>query len=489
MTLRSSLGWSFTEEFGKKVLHLAGSVIIARLLTPDEMGVFALAVAVHSVIGSVQHFGISQYLVREQTLSDDKIRSAFGVWLIVAWGLALSLLSVRGVVADLYETPGIASVLAVIALSFFLIPFGEPARALLMREMRFDLINHVMLTSAAIKLAATVGFAVLGWSYMALAWGMLLGTAVQSVLFLALRPRHVRLRPSLQHGRAICRFGGWLTGASIAGNVNVEGQKFVLGGLLNPAAVALYDRAVQVPSIFRMSLLMPIGRVLFPAFAEDIREGRRIGPKVETFVAINTVLVWPAFLTAALVAEPLIVFVFGENWRMAGHILPFLLVSQGMLAFLPQPETILVPHGKVARVFAVRTFAVVNGLSFGVAGAMHSLMMFAYLRPAATVLFLGVLTLAMFRLMDVPAARLLRHYASAAAVAVVSALPAFVIAQRHGPDMALSDLAIALFAAPPIWLGMLFVLRHPLAGEIAFLAGAARGRLSATLRRRRVPQE
>jgi len=489
VTLRTSLSWSFTEEIGKKVLHLGGSIVIARLLTPDEMGVFALAVAVHALIGAIKQFGISQYLIREPALDDDKIRSAFGVWLIVACGLATILLATRGVIADLYDTPGIAAVLAVIALSFFATPFGEPARALLQREMRFDLINHVMLTSAAIKLAATVGFALLGWSYMALAWGMLLGNLVQSALFLALRPRHLRMRPSLHHWRSICDFGGWVTGASIAGNITVEGQKFILGGFINPGAVALFDRAVQVPSMFRMSLLQPVGRVMFPALSQDIREGRRIGAKIETFVAAYTVLVWPAFLTVAFVAEPLIVFVFGENWRVAGQILPWLLLSHAILAALPQPETILVPHGRVKRVFAVRAFSVVNALSFAVAGASHSLEMFAHLRPVATSLFLIVLVVAMFRLMDVTPARLFKQYARAAATAAVSAVPAVIAAGRQGADMDFAHLAFALGAAPPIWLIALFALRHPLAGEVSRVLVVVAERLGLPRRLPRAPQD
>jgi O-antigen/teichoic acid export membrane protein len=464
--IRQSLAWSFLEEFGKKVLRLAGSVVIARLLTPSEVGVFALAMAAYALVGAIKQFGISSYLVREHTLTDDKLRSAFGVWLVVCSGLAVVAFACRGLVAEAYDTPGIAAVLSVIAVTFLLTPFGEPARALLMRDMRFDLLSHINLTSSVAQVSATIALAVAGWSYMALAWGMLFGTLVQSVLLLAMRPRHITMRPTLTRWREIAHFGGWLTGASVAGNVTSEGQKFVLGGFLGPAAVALFDRAVQVPSIFRMSLIMPVGRVLFPAFADDIRQGRRIGPKVEMLVAFNTILVWPAFAVAGVVAEPLIVFVFGAQWRIAGEILPYLLVAHAMLALLPQPEQILVPHGRVKRVFWVRAFAVVNGLGFAALGAVHSLPMVAYLRPVATVLFIAVLGVSLFRLMDVEVSRLARAYAKAATTAAVCATPAYAVARASVGDVPATHLLAGLAAAAPLWLLTVFALRHPIAREI-----------------------
>lgn len=482
MTIRTSLAWTFCEQFGQRVLQFAGSVAIARLLTPDEVGVFALAMAVNALISSLREFGIGSYLIREPELSDDKIRTAFGMWLLVAWALAVVVFAIRHWVAGLYDTPGMADVLLVLCLTFILLPFGQPAQSLLTREMRFDLLNHVGLATAAVRVGITVSLAALGWSYMALAWGMVLGTLLRSILLIALRPDHLRLRPGLRCWRQVVSFGGWLTGAQVAGTVTVEGQKFVLGGFLNPAAVALFERAVQLPSMARETLFAPVGRVLFPALSRDIREGRRIGGKIETLVAATTVIIWPAFLVLALLAEPLVVFVFGENWRVAGKILPYLLVSQGILALLPQPEQILMPYGRARRIFVLRAFTVVNGLTFTVIGAMHSLMMFAMLRPLATILTVTVFWLAVRRLMDVTPGRLLRQYARAAVVAGVAAAPAGVAVWLYGAEVPVAQMIYAAGLAPPLWLGAVLVVKHPLAEEFALAARYLRGHAAALLK-------
>ena len=91
-----------------------GSIVIARLLTPDEMGVFALAMAATILISSLRNFGVGSYLIREEQLTDDKVRTAFGIWITVSWTLGVVVLSVRHYIAGLYDAPGIADVLSAI---------------------------------------------------------------------------------------------------------------------------------------------------------------------------------------------------------------------------------------------------------------------------------------------------------------------------------------------------------------------------------------
>lgn len=441
--------------------------MVARLLTPHEMGIFGLSVAAYYLISSLRDFGVGSYLIQQATLNDEKIRSAFGVWIVVSWSLAFLVFALRNYIANFYHTAGIANVLALITVSLIVTPVGQPAQALLSREMRFDVLHHIALAATAVTVVTNIGLAVVGFSYMALAWGMVAGTVINSCLLILVRPTHLRMLPSLKHWRDVLGFGGWLTGVSLIDTIKVEGNRFILGAYINPAAVGLFDRAIQIPNQVRDSLFSPLWRVLFPAFSRDIRDGISISPSLEKLVAITSVVVWPAFLTIGVLAQPILVVLFGEKWRVAGEILPFFLFSQALLALLPPAYQILVPHGKVRRYFWLSTFGALNVLSFAVVGAMHSLRMFAMLNPVAVALYLVVACFSIRKFLGVSWRSFVRHYRNSCVVAVLSSSPALICYLLYGQNVPVLALAGVALISPVLWLLLLYAVKNPAIGEIS----------------------
>ena len=472
-TTRKSLAWSFSQQFGQYGLQFIGSVFIARLLTPDEVGIFALAMAANFFISSIRDFGVGTYLVREQHINEDKVRTAYGIWIIVSWTLGLILVLSRNWLADAYDSPGIAEVIVLLSVSFFLGPFGAPAQSMLMREMRFDILHHVTLTAAAVGTVTSVGLAFNGFSYMSLAWGMIAAAIFRLILLLWAYPNHLKLLPGLRYWRDVVNFGGFVTGASLVGTASNEGPKFILGALINPAGVALFERAVQIPTIVRQGIFGPLGRVLLPSFSRDIRNGDSIGTSVEKLVAVNTVIVWPAFVTVGLLAEPIIVMLFGENWRIAGQMLPYILISQGILALLPQPDQILLPHGEAKRLFFTRFTATSVNLAVTTLGAAHSLMMFAMLRPAQSVIAVLIFFYAIRKFWQTNLRRLRPIYMRSAEVVALSALPAVTATFLYDDGVPVTALFSVAITAPLFWVAAVFVVRHPLAAEIRLLLKSA----------------
>lgn len=430
------------------------------------MGIFGLAVAAYFLLSSLRDFGVGSYLIQQETLNDNKIRTAFGMWVVISWSLGLAIFATRNYVADIYHAKGIADVLSLVSISLFITPIGQPAQALLTREMRFDVLHHIALASTAITVLTNITLALAGLSYMALAWGMIAGTAVNAALLIAVRPDHLRMLPSFRYWREVLSFGGWLTGVSLIGTVKSEGNRFILGAFINPAAVGLFDRAVQIPNQARQSLFSPIWRVLFPAFSKDIREGLSIGPALEKLVSVTTVVIWPAFLTVGILAQPIIVVLFGENWRVAGQILPYFLFAQALLALLPPAYQILVPHGKVKRYFWLSAITTMSGLALAAIGAMHSLELFALLVPIDHAVYVIATYFAVREYVDVPRRIFMRHYRHSCLVAVISSSPALVCYLVYGTDVPFLALVSVAVVSPILWIAIVCVLKNPVAYEV-----------------------
>ncbi len=469
------MAWTFSEQTLQQLLQLGVAVIIARLLTPEELGIFALAYAAAAVLTALRTFGIGNYLIREPDLNQEKVRSAFGVMLAMSWSLGLVLVLSRHFIAELYDQPNIAEVMGLLALSFVIAPFGEPATSLLTREMRFRALHNIGLASAMVGAALSVTLAYAGYSYMALAWGLLANSCLNTALAMLANPRYALLRPSFTYWRDITSFGGLLSLTSLIGTLNTEGVRFILGWFTSPASLAQFNRAAQVPNVFRQGIFQPIARVLTPAWSSDVRAGRSIGPAAEKLVAINTVLVWPVFLALSFVSIPFITLVFGENWRPAGEIFPWVLLSQGIIATLPQPEQVLVPHGMARRVLLVRSLASVFSVSSAIYGASLGLEAFAISRVVAAVFMITLTFLAIRSLIEFQLWRFGRRYLRSAGVAALAAVPAATFHFTQHDGMSLLELLMVITASALLWLLGIAVTRHFVWGELMIVARKAFG--------------
>jgi O-antigen/teichoic acid export membrane protein len=467
---RTSFAWAFSEQSLQQLIQLAAAIVIARLLAPDEMGIYALAVSAAALLTALRDFGVGNYLIREADLTMEKVRSAFGAMLVVSWGLGLVLVLGRDAIADLYGRPEIADVMGLLSLSFFVAPFGQPATALLTREMRFRELHGIGLVAVSVGSALSVSLAFAGYSYYSLAWGLLTTMSLKAVLPMFVYRRYALMWPSFTHWRDITHFGGLLSLTSLFGAANNEGMRFVLGWFTSPASLAQFHRAGQVPTLFRQGIFAPVARVLTPAWSEDIRNGRPIKTSAENLVALNTVLVWPVFLSLSFVAVPFITLVFGPQWEEAGQIFAWVLLSQGVVAALPQPEQVLVPFGLVGRAFAIRSSAAVVSLMTAIYGASLGLEAFAISRVVSASFLTVIVFLAIRRLIDFHPGRYALRYLRSAGVAVLAALPAAAFHFSGQESMGLFELAALVAACGVLWVIGVFITRHFVWGELLLVA-------------------
>jgi O-antigen/teichoic acid export membrane protein len=107
-TIRSSLVISFVTRYTSLILTLAGSIIIARLLTPEEIGIFAVGAVIIGFAQTMRAFGVGSYLVQEKELNEVKIRAAFMVTLCMAWIMGVITLAVAPWAGDFYKAPDVS---------------------------------------------------------------------------------------------------------------------------------------------------------------------------------------------------------------------------------------------------------------------------------------------------------------------------------------------------------------------------------------------
>ena len=135
MSTRRALLFSFLDRYSGLVLAVASSMVIARLLSPDEIGVFSVAMVLSAFSAILRDLGVGQYVVQVKELTDDRLRAARTIQFSAAGVMSLLMGALAYPVAAFYDEPRLLPILGLMALNCLIVPIGSINFALLTRDM------------------------------------------------------------------------------------------------------------------------------------------------------------------------------------------------------------------------------------------------------------------------------------------------------------------------------------------------------------------
>lgn len=349
-TLRKSLLINFAQNYGIIALQFTASIILARLLSPAEIGIFSVAATLIGLAQAVRDFGVGQYIIQEKELTPDRIRSAFSVILCLAVVLAAITAGLCNVAAEFYHEPGVRNVMLVLALNFLLIPFGQITLGYLQREMKFGAIAQVKIGSTLVNFAVSIGLAYLGFSYMSLALASLAGVATSALIANFHRPKEVPWTLGFKEIRRVLNFGSASVLTNVAGALAKGVSDLVLGRMISMTAVGLFSRASGLIEIFNQGVMNALWAVALPHFSKAARAGGDLKPDYLRSTALITGLAWPFFGVLALLAEPMVLLLYGPKWVEAVPLVKWICLAFWIIAPFYLFSSVLIALGQVKKV-------------------------------------------------------------------------------------------------------------------------------------------
>ena len=316
-TVRRSLLLSVASSYYALILQLASTVIIARLLPPAEIGVFAVASVFSALASMLRDFGVAEYMIQERELTREKVAATLGLNIIVSWTMALAIFAGGSAAAGFYRNPGIADVMAIQAIGFVLVPFGAVTMAYLRREMDFT--PHVICSAlgATTSFVVSVALALAGWGATGLACGAVAGIAATVVGSAFFRPAWFPRLPSLRGMGQVFHFAKFAGGVYIVAQLGKGSPELIIGRAQGMAEVAIYSRAGGLIEMFNKLALRPLMSVCMPYFANSHRAGQALDQAYLRTVVMVTGLGWPMLGFAAVASYSAIRIIYGPQWDAA----------------------------------------------------------------------------------------------------------------------------------------------------------------------------
>lgn len=320
--VRRSLGFAFLERYLLIALQLLSFTLLARLLTPQQIGLYSVSMALVSMAQVVRDFGLANYLIQRKDLRSEDIGSALGLSLLLGGSLFLGINAAAPWIASFYNDASLARIVNIISINFLILPFNSISIALLRRDMHFDALMRINVSAATVGCFTTLGLAWAGVGSASLAWGEI-GSSLTMAFGVSLAGAWGRLaRPQLRRWRDILGFGGPVTAANVVTSVSMDINDLAVGKMLSFGQVAIASRAQGLMNLFARDIMGTVRSVAYPAFSKVHREGGALEQRHVQSLAVVSAVAWPFYGFVGLFSLEVLRLMFGPQWDASAPLVP-----------------------------------------------------------------------------------------------------------------------------------------------------------------------
>lgn len=318
------------DRYASLVIAVVSSMVIARLLTPTEIGVFSVTMVLLTFTASLRDMGAGSYLVQERELTAERIRAVWTVQLGFGLLLACLIASASYPVAIFYDEPRMQEIMLVIAFNYAINPFGSLTYAWLMREMRFDSVAVMRLSASLSGAFVSIFLAWQNFGAISLAYGALASTVANALMAIFFRPRSFPWMPGISEMRRVLAFGSKVSFSNIVGVIAGGAPELFIGKFQNLASAGLYSRANGLVQMFNRLVTDAVSTVCLPWFSRQLREKDGIGDSFLTATAYVSVIGWLFCIILLCEAYPIIRLLYGEQWSESVALTRLLSVAMAL---------------------------------------------------------------------------------------------------------------------------------------------------------------
>ena len=412
--------WSTVNTVATKSLGAAKTIILARLLFPEDFGLIGLALVIVGTVSRFSYPGIYTALIQKQELHWRDLST--GWWIHAFRGAALFLVvfPFAGTIAEFYEEPQLKLILQVISLTFLLEGIQSIGLVRLNRNLDFRRLMWVHQTANIVSFVVVIALA---WQWRNV-WALVVGHIVQlttvTVMSYVIEPFRPTFRLDWARTKELMHFGRYVFFAGICYHLIVRGNEFILGKIVGIEIYGYYALALTlVGTIANLSEQLTTV-VAFPLMSRLQHAPERLANAYLRVFRMAVLLTVPVFLGLAIFGRDVIALVLGSRWMPMLHPLIWLCMFQLFHCLGLTLQSLYTALGEVAPLARLRFVQLVLYL----VGILPSAV---YYGSAGAAFWLFVVAALTFFLLLKRATREVTELSSRVAGVVVSYWPLFLI--------------------------------------------------------------
>ena len=363
--------WSVASNLTMRFASIAITVVLARLLSKEDFGVFAIALAVYLVVVGLAELGMASAIARSSTEPDDIAPTVASISILVSCGLSAAMFMGASFIASALGQPAAAEPIRVFSLCLVLTGIFAVPGAQLVREFRQDRIFLATVVGFVVANPVLIVLALNGGGATAFSWSRVVGQLATGLVFFFSTSR--RYRPGWRSDRvgSLLRFGLPLSVANVVNWTLLNADFMILGRLVDAAEVGVYMIAFNVASWSTAVLSSVLNNVVVPAFGRVSGDKARLGKALGSASELVSLIAFPVGAMTLALSGPLIMTLFGQKWSEAAPVLAVLATYGVLYTFSLLFVNVLVATGKTLRLLLIQLVwiatlvpAIVVGVNF-----------------------------------------------------------------------------------------------------------------------------
>lgn len=310
----SAISWSFMDKLFKRGIQFFVSLFLARLLTPSDFGVVAMATIFVSWSEVFKDFGLGQALIQKQNATEEQISTVFYINIIMGVLIAIILTAIAPLAAKFYSNEMVGWCVRASALTFVITSFNVVQNSLLIKNL-----NYKIGTLASAYASSLSGLAGIICAYKGMGvWSLLVQSILSCIITTCIIWVKSNWRPMLLFNfkttYPLFKKGIGYMGKGFTDNVFSSLDSMVIGKIFSTSALGLYNRGRGLYDMVNSTIVLPITRPLFPILARiqhDAVELKRY------YIKVLNMLNWCLIFCAGeflLCSDEIIFILYGEKW-------------------------------------------------------------------------------------------------------------------------------------------------------------------------------
>ena len=306
--------WRFAERCGAQAVTLIVSIVLARILTPNDFGTVSLVMVFTTIMQVFVDSGLGTALIQKKDADDLDFSSVFYFNFAVCLSLYAVMFLVAAIIAVFYNDTSLTSIIRVISLTIIISGMKGIQQSYVSRNMMFKRFFFATLGGTIFSAFLGIGMAYAGCGVWSIVAQQLSNTAIDTlILWITVKWRPKKMF-SWERLKCLLSYGWKLLASSLLDTVYNNLRNLIIGKIYTSADLAYYNQGDKFPKVIVTNINASIDSVLLPSMAGQQEHRDRVKSMTRRAIKTSTYIMAPLMMGLMFCAEPVVKLLLTDKW-------------------------------------------------------------------------------------------------------------------------------------------------------------------------------